>query len=345
MGSYFLLRNNEEFGPFTLKELNSFGVNLTDLIWVESESNVWNYPTEITGLKVTAQNGLKNSLPASLKTSHKIDTPVSGYTSGTSEAENANSYPHDSVNFYSSKKYSKKKHRHKVYKGAGFFGFIFLLIVVGFCAFVVKRMLDGFNIDEFSPTAEAKTIEEELLYPSITAHSARITNADTKAQTISDAFATKKDTTQRKPIVAKAVVPKKVTKAIVLPSTVVDVSSGNNNAPIVGNTEEELVENPKEEIQPTNPPPSLQVSANDYSVGLFGGISNLELSITNPSSQSIEKVTVEVEFLKPNGKVVKSQTVSAENISPGSSKRIVVPSSNRGVKIRYTVVSMQPVTN
>ena len=39
--------------------------------------------------------------------------------------------------------------------------------------------------------------------------------------------------------------------------------------------------------------------------------------------------------------MVKSQMVSVENIQPGEAKTIAVPSSSRGVKVRYKVVSIQ----
>lgn len=84
---------------------------------------------------------------------------------------------------------------------------------------------------------------------------------------------------------------------------------------------------------------SLEISANDYKVGMLGGISGLEISVTNYTTQAIDNAVIEIEYLKPNGSVAKSQIVTTQNLGPGTSKTITVPSSNRGVKVRYHVVS------
>jgi hypothetical protein len=115
---------------------------------------------------------------------------------------------------------------------------------------------------------------------------------------------------------------------------VVKTESPEENEP-ESKPDEEKKETPAEKKVPT-----LGVTANDYKVGMFGGVSNLELSISNPSSVAVSKATIEVEFLKPNGSVVKSEVLSIENISPGGAKKLSVPSSGRGVKVRYRVVSV-----
>jgi hypothetical protein len=84
---------------------------------------------------------------------------------------------------------------------------------------------------------------------------------------------------------------------------------------------------------------SVELSANDYKVGLFGGVSGLQILVTNSTSQNLENLLVEVEFLKSNGKVVKTEILSVSNIASGTSKSVAVPSSNRGVKVRYRVVT------
>jgi hypothetical protein len=51
MASYLLLRNNKESGPFTVDELQNFGLKPYDLIWVQGKSAAWRYPSEIDELK------------------------------------------------------------------------------------------------------------------------------------------------------------------------------------------------------------------------------------------------------------------------------------------------------
>lgn len=51
MPSYLLLRDNKESGPFSLGELQHFGLKPYDLIWVEGKSAAWRYPSEIEELR------------------------------------------------------------------------------------------------------------------------------------------------------------------------------------------------------------------------------------------------------------------------------------------------------
>src|SRR5438552_10656404 len=51
MASYLLLRDNKESGPYNLDELVKFGLKPYDLVWVESRSAAWRYPSEIPELK------------------------------------------------------------------------------------------------------------------------------------------------------------------------------------------------------------------------------------------------------------------------------------------------------
>ncbi len=49
--SYYLLRNNQESGPYTVKELQAQTLFTTDLIWINGESTCWKYPSEFDELK------------------------------------------------------------------------------------------------------------------------------------------------------------------------------------------------------------------------------------------------------------------------------------------------------
>jgi hypothetical protein len=44
---YWLLRNNNEYGPYTIGELLQQQLTSSDLIWVEGKSSAWCYPSEI----------------------------------------------------------------------------------------------------------------------------------------------------------------------------------------------------------------------------------------------------------------------------------------------------------
>jgi len=51
MGTYLLLRDNKENGPYTLDQLLSFGLKAYDLVWINGRSAAWRYPSEIEELR------------------------------------------------------------------------------------------------------------------------------------------------------------------------------------------------------------------------------------------------------------------------------------------------------
>jgi hypothetical protein len=81
----------------------------------------------------------------------------------------------------------------------------------------------------------------------------------------------------------------------------------------------------------------VSVDHNTYKTGVFGGISNLSLKLSNKSLFQLEQVEVEVLFLSPEKKTVNKQKVVFENVSPGEQLLIDVPKSSRGVKIEYSI--------
>ncbi|MGZ5136137.1 MAG: hypothetical protein ACXWCG_13350, partial [Flavitalea sp.] len=81
----------------------------------------------------------------------------------------------------------------------------------------------------------------------------------------------------------------------------------------------------------------VSVNHHTYKTGVFGGISNLSLNLTNKSLFQLEKVEVEVIYLSPEKKVVNKQNIVFENVSPGGQLNINVPKSNRGVSFEYSI--------
>lgn len=85
----------------------------------------------------------------------------------------------------------------------------------------------------------------------------------------------------------------------------------------------------------------LNLQANDYNVGSFGGIRNLEMTLQNDSRFLLEKVTVEIKYLNPEGNVLKSDNIFFESIRPGDAATIPVKKTKRGVKISYRVSKIE----
>lgn len=85
----------------------------------------------------------------------------------------------------------------------------------------------------------------------------------------------------------------------------------------------------------------VSVKPNKYKTGVLGGISNLQLELTNNSIHELHKVAVEIKYLGPEKKVVRTQTVYFENVAPGAQTILDVPKSNRGVTIDYEITDIK----
>jgi hypothetical protein len=81
----------------------------------------------------------------------------------------------------------------------------------------------------------------------------------------------------------------------------------------------------------------VSVNHHNYKTGVFGGISNLSLKLTNKSLYQLERVEVEVLYLSPEKKAVNKQSIVFENVSPGEQMSMNVPKSNRGVSFEYSI--------
>ncbi len=79
------------------------------------------------------------------------------------------------------------------------------------------------------------------------------------------------------------------------------------------------------------------VGAGKYSIGTFGGISELQLTVSNHSLYPLDLVVVEIQYIQANKKVFKTENVYFRDLAPGSALMQVVPKSARGIKIQYKV--------
>ncbi|GAB3999061.1 hypothetical protein GCM10028807_48250 [Spirosoma daeguense] len=85
----------------------------------------------------------------------------------------------------------------------------------------------------------------------------------------------------------------------------------------------------------------LTVKVNDYRVGLFGGIKNVQLQLSNPSQITFASVGVKVNYYKDGGGLYKSEKVFFTNVGPNSSLIENAPNSDRGTKVTYKIVEHQ----
>lgn len=350
MNHFYVLRSNREAGPFTLAELKAYGLLSTDLVWVDGESKAWRSPAEIQGLDAVSVEEKKPEARPSQQESFaapKLSQQVVNDAEFYAEAANQELLygPQSKTVFHRPEKHNTPP---PYSIGSRLFGAIVAAFGLFLCGFVVVNMLKKFDEKPAAASSQAVELKNEVLPVSHASHTAEALPSPAPMVTASSIKTTPpatetKDTTINKALLAKP--PAKTTDAAAQkakdkkplkkpaqktpPTTIIQ-------EPVAAAPAEEKPEPPKPKEKP-----SLRLSANDYKKGLFGGISDLQITVANPSDESVAKAVVEVEFLKPNGEVVRTQTVTAENIAAGGSKTIPVPSSGRGVKVRYRVVSIE----
>jgi hypothetical protein len=82
------------------------------------------------------------------------------------------------------------------------------------------------------------------------------------------------------------------------------------------------------------------VGANKYEVGTFGGIHDLQVTVTNRSAYSLDLVVVAVSYIQANKKTYKTENLYFRGIGPGSALMLEAPKSSRGINVEYKVTSI-----
>ena len=81
----------------------------------------------------------------------------------------------------------------------------------------------------------------------------------------------------------------------------------------------------------------VSVGANKYEVGTFGGISNLQVTVSNRSAYPLDLVVVEVQYIQANKKTYKTENLYFHGVGPGMALMQEAPKSSRGIKVEYKV--------
>lgn len=80
----------------------------------------------------------------------------------------------------------------------------------------------------------------------------------------------------------------------------------------------------------------VQVTTNQYSVSTFGGISNLDVIVTNNTEYTIDQITVAIDYIKENGDIYTTEYLTFNNIPANQNKSLSAPDSNRGLSVNLT---------
>ena len=87
----------------------------------------------------------------------------------------------------------------------------------------------------------------------------------------------------------------------------------------------------------TNIADMVGLTANTYTVGTFGGISNLQITVSNHSVYPLDLVVVEVQYVQANKKIFKTENIYFHNVGAGSALMQEAPKSPRGIKVQYKI--------
>ncbi len=78
------------------------------------------------------------------------------------------------------------------------------------------------------------------------------------------------------------------------------------------------------------------------STGLFGGVKDLSVQLKNPSIVTFRSVAVKVEYLKGNGRLLKSTVIYFNQVGPRATMTRQAPDNQRGTRFRAQVLRADP---
>jgi len=120
-----------------------------------------------------------------------------------------------------------------------------------------------------------------------------------------------------------------------------EVIASEKKAVMTKATEEIKPEETKPKARPININRLVNVKANNYKQRAFGGVMNLELTVNNDSRFELDKVMVELVYLKPSEQPIKTETIVFSSIEPNGSKTLKIPDYLRGIKVSYRVMEIE----
>ncbi len=346
MNKYLLLRDNKQSGPFTAEELIAKGMKAHDLIWIEGKSAAWRYPEEIDELRpyltyavdnvaandlsVSLRNNVHVSLPGKQTSTPAVPRPVSVTPVHTNIDQSvpltsAMSYPEqkEPVIKYVNEPIVHRKNNRMQY--AVILTCFLLLLTVSYLIISYKSQKEDIHeLNAIIQKLEQKARSENTVISSVASFSRReIQPFELSSIEI--------------PVKTEPAPPKRLRSS----------NSSRSSAVMASHSSTPLLNEPPSESQPAISLPPVEdlyalvsVKPNKYKTGVLGGISGLALELTNSSSRELRRVAVEIKYLGPEKKVVRTQTVFFENVAPGSQPIIEVPKSNRGVNIDYSIINI-----
>ena len=84
----------------------------------------------------------------------------------------------------------------------------------------------------------------------------------------------------------------------------------------------------------------IHLKLNDYETGFLGGIKNAQVTLTNNTDYTLDRVTVQLQYFRANGASFKTETLVLTDIPAQKSKRVKAPDSRRGMSLKAHLTRM-----
>lgn len=120
-----------------------------------------------------------------------------------------------------------------------------------------------------------------------------------------------------------------------------EMASMVSNMPVNGNTDENLFAIPRNPVlEFASLKRHLKLETSGFSVGLFGGISGLKLSVTNTSDKPLHDVVLAIDFIQKNQVVHHTENILIGPVQPSQTITIAAPESKYGIAIRTRIIGI-----
>lgn len=85
----------------------------------------------------------------------------------------------------------------------------------------------------------------------------------------------------------------------------------------------------------------VSVKANEYKRKAFGGIQDLQVTVSNNSKFILDKVVVELQYYKPSEEPLKTEKIEMNDIAPNGTMTVKIPDSQRGIKVTCKIIDVE----
>src|SRR5450432_964325 len=368
MSTYLLLRNNKETGPFTVEEIKQMSLKPYDLLWAVGKSAAWRYPGEINELKTFAppipekpnervNNNPKSESPVQEPGLKSKESPTVLETNAgnaqsvyvnhpaaerkTSSIPASDHFPNETLPYANSIEPSfsygqlNSKPSRAVRLSSKVIWVSTILLLFG------TAILTGLFISDrrnFFSSYQHKSQEEKISAQSQSIGNKKNSNIESASEILKPVMDSVSDI-QVKPVYGNATLTggrKKLKSGALKKDSILKQTTAISPINLYDSALKQKAPNDNEALykkMKAHPENYINLVTGKYSVGIFGGISSVPITVTNNSPVRLDMVIVSIDYIQSNGKIFKTENLTYYDLEPGESVTEKTTKSSRGVKI------------